>query len=164
MSDPLYEDKDFMKAIGLIYDTIIFDEEHEKLRQIITDELTETHKVMSRSPELLARGKMMKHRTLAEEFDGLPVEDGEAWDDYLVRVEAEGDRRGSALVMRIIEKEVVYWDLTGTDFVYVNENWIGKLDSEDNLQYVFLGFLAKPYLEAIIQGLRLLRTPFNDAV
>jgi len=162
MLDP-HDHPDLFDEINALYDALEMDEEHAKLRRIVLDELIETQKVMARSPMLQAKGKSVNRRTLAPEFDGLPIEEGEDWYDYLDRVEAEGERRGAPLVQPWIIEKVTCWELTSGRYLYTEGQWIGTIEN-DELRYVSLDFAAKPALEIIIQDLRLLRTPFNGAV
>lgn len=162
MSANPYDDN--LQEIDTWVDSGVIDEEHGKLVRIAIDELVKTHQMIERSPKLKDRGQPGMKSKLLLEIEDLPRHENEDWDDYLDRIEIEGEKRGEPFIMSSSE-EITYWQLDNTNFVYIEGCRIGTFSEwgGEIIEYP-LTYGPKPILEEIIPSLRLLRTPFYGAV
>lgn len=152
--------------VGFPYDDETDDgEEHATLRTIAIDELASTHLTIERFPKLKARGIPTKYGpSIGEPL--IQREDEETSAQYMERVGVEAAKRGvstNELLYPIVSSETRYWELDGTKFVYAEDFQIAKFDDTGTLIGVSLDLVSKRDLEEIIQGLRLLCTPFYGA-
>ena len=146
-------------------------EDREPLLAIIESELEATQTTIEKSPVLKSRGvaaicKDWQFRIdIAREVN---IHEGETIDDFVRRMRDEATERGYSSVADMMiestEEDVVYWRLDVTRFVYVADRRIGHVNDDGYIDPVMVHQESLRDLEEIIQGLRLLRTPFNGAV
>lgn len=147
------------------------DEDRERLLAIIADELEQTQITIEQSPVLRGRGQSaichdQRYRIdVMRELDILP---DETIDDYTRRMWDESVKRGYTNVQDMMientQEDVIYWTLDVTDRVYIANRRIGYIEEDGTMRNSAIHLESQRDLEEIIQGLRLLRTPFNGAV
>ncbi len=130
------------------------DEEREPLLAIIHDELELTRQAILRSPILRGRGQSAILRDILLALRN----DKQGWNEDFKDL-------GLWLEEHARDDEIVtYWTLDVTELVYIADSRLGRLENGQILTKASLNSESLQSLEEIIQGLRLLRTPFNGAV
>lgn len=148
------------------------DEEREPLLAIIETELSSVQATIEKSPQLKNRGvaAVCKHWQFRLDIarDVTNMLEGESIDEFVVRMKREADNRGYSgvrdMMIEPTQEDVVYWQLDVTRFVYVGHRRIGLVNDAGDVKPIIVHQESLRDLEEIVQGLRLLKTPFNGAV
>lgn len=149
-----FSDEDVMNAYNEYVAEQGSEEDRKTLLRILHDELELTRQTMLRSPILRERGKSAVLRDLF-----LVLRDTEKAhnEDYRQLIEQLAESAPD-------DEPVTYWQLDVTELVYVADSRIGRLTNDTVLTNVSIDLAPQRDLEEIIQGLRILRTPFYGAV
>jgi len=149
-----FPDEDIMSAYNEYVAEQGSEQDRKTLLRILHDELELTRQTMLRSPVLRERGKPA---VLRDFFLVLRDEERAHNEDYRRLIEYLAASAQD-------DETVTYWRLDVTELVYVADSRIGRLTNDTVLTKVSLDFAPQRDLEEIIQGLRILRTPFYGAV
>ncbi len=138
------------------------DKQRNKLQASLQKELIRTDAWLQLSHrKKWSRGISAKIRRIELRYHVYPPKEGESRQEYLARLHDEAAKRCITfddLMMPYVGVDVTYWELPGTNIVYVDECMIARFTDEGLLKKLSFETASTDELQQAIEGLQQLRS------
>lgn len=137
------------------------DKERKKLQASLQKELIRTDAWLRLSRRKRNLGIAAKIRRIELRYHVYPPKEGESRHEYLARLQDEAAKRFISiedLLMPYVGVDVLYWELSSTSIVYVDECMIARFTNEGLLKKLSPDAATTEELQEAIEGLQQLRS------